>query len=101
MATLRRTGRGIRFAVAIIVATCLLIGPVGVASAADLVTFGQPSATSSFGKTIDFKQPVTLDAIPLRVEVLIGTPGDVGPSVVPVPPTASGATTLVPVQCEV
>ena len=94
MAALRRTAGGARLKLAVVLATGLLMGWVGVASAADPVTFGQPSATSSFGKTIDFKQPVTLDAVPLRVEVLIGTPGDVGPSVVPVPPTASEATTL-------
>jgi len=95
MAALRQTDGGVRAGLAVLVATWLLIGSVGIASAADPVTFGQPSATSSFGKTIDFKQPVTLDAIPLRVEVLVGTPGDVGPSVVPVPPpTSSGASTL-------
>ena len=94
MAALRRSG-GLHGALAVVVATWLLIGSFGIASAADPVTFGEPSATSSFGKTIDFKQPVTLDAIPLRVEALVGTPGDVGPSVVPVPPpTSSGASTL-------
>jgi hypothetical protein len=95
MAALRGFGGGIRRGLAVLVATWLLIGSVGIASAADPVTFGAPSATSSFGKTIDFKQPVTLDTVPTRVEILVRTPGDVGPSVVPVPgPTSSGASTL-------
>ncbi len=78
-----------------LVASWALIGAVGIANAADPVAFGVPSATSTFGKTVEFKQPVTLGAVPRRVEVLIATPGDIGPSVVPLPPpTTSGASTL-------
>jgi hypothetical protein len=99
VATLRRSG-SIRLAAAVVVAAWLLIGSVGAASAADPVTFGQPTATSSFGKSIDFKQPVTLDAIPLRVEILVGTPGDVGPSVVPVASRATGGASTLDYQLD-
>jgi hypothetical protein len=76
----------------------LLLGAAGgpsVALAADPVTFGEPSATSSFGKAIEFSQPVTLDATPQRVEILLTTPGGIGPAVVPVPAAnAAGSSTL-------
>ena len=49
----------------------------GAALAADPVTFGTPTATSKFGTSIEFKQPVVLAGTPLRVEVLISTPGAV------------------------
>ena len=62
---------------------------------ADPVTFGAPSATSSFGKAIEFKQPVTLARVPRRVEILLTTPGAIGPSVLPQPDGApAGASTL-------
>jgi hypothetical protein len=67
----------------------------GSVAAADSVAFGTPTATSTFGTGLEFKQPVTLAAIPERVEVLIATPGSIGPDVVPVlPGTASGSSTL-------
>jgi peptidase MA superfamily protein len=63
--------------------------------AADPVTFGEGSATSTYGQFIDVKQPVTLAGTPQRVEVLIETPGGLGPSVVPLPGTSSaGSSTL-------
>ena len=63
--------------------------------AADPVTFGEGTATSKFAEFVDVKQPVTLASAPDRVEVLVATPGSVGPSVVPLgEPTASGSTTL-------
>ena len=84
-----------RRGLAVLIAAWALIASAGSVSAADPVTFGKPTATSSFGKTVEFKQPVELAATPLRVEVLIETPGSIGPSVVPVPPpSATGASTL-------
>jgi hypothetical protein len=63
--------------------------------AADPVAFGQPSATSAFGTSIEFKQPITLAAAPQRVEILLTTPGALGPTVIPLPTeTAAGASTL-------
>jgi hypothetical protein len=64
-------------------------------SAADAVTFGQPRATSAFGKSIEFEQPVTLAAVPSLVEILIRTPGAAGPNVTPIDlPAGSGDQTL-------
>jgi hypothetical protein len=95
VAALSRTGR-VHAGLAVLVATWLLIGSVGIANAADPVTFGKPSATSSFGKTIEFEQPVTYDLALERVEVLVSTPGGIGPTVVPLPPPPAdlGATSL-------
>ncbi len=59
------------------------------------VTFGTPTATSSFGKSLEFKQPVTIAATPTRVELLLTTPGSIGPEVIPsADPTAAGISTL-------
>jgi hypothetical protein len=65
------------------------------ASAADAVTFGEPRATSAFGKSIEFDQPVVLAAAPSLVELLLSTPGAGGPNVTLVElPTPSGDQTL-------
>ncbi|MEO5941336.1 MAG: hypothetical protein ABIZ72_10035, partial [Candidatus Limnocylindrales bacterium] len=76
----------------------LLLAGLGSGSAvlaADGVTFGNASATSSFGVAIEFKQPVTLATAPRRVEILLTTPGSIGPAVVPLPAaTGAGASTL-------
>jgi hypothetical protein len=89
---LRVTGR---WALVAVVAASALVLSAESAVAADPVTFGKPSASSSFGTSLEFKQPVTIAGTPLRVEILIETPGAIGPSVVPVPPpAATGSTTL-------
>ena len=70
---------------------------IGVApvAAADPVVFGEPTSTSAFGTGLEFMQPVTLAAKAERVELLITTPGSIGPEVVPVPDTpAGGSSTL-------
>jgi hypothetical protein len=74
------------------VALAIGLGLAGVApaAAADPVTFGSPSASSSFGKSIEFKQPVTLASPPARVELLLTTPGATGPNVTDIPPPTSG-----------
>jgi Peptidase MA superfamily len=75
----------------------VLAGMIGVTpvAAADPVMFGAASATSTFGKGLEFKQPVTLAARAGRVEVLLATPGSIGPEVVPSPAgAASGSSTL-------
>ena len=65
------------------------------AQAAEAVTFGVPTASSSFGKSIAFEQPVVLADTPRRVELLLRTPGAFGPSVVDVEtPAARGNQTL-------
>jgi hypothetical protein len=72
-----------------------VVSLAGPTHAADPVTFGGGSATSSFGKFIDVKQPVTVSATPRRVEVLVETPGSLGPAVIPLPEaTPAGASTL-------
>jgi hypothetical protein len=73
-------------------------GPV---AAADRVSFGGPSATSSFGKSVDFKQPVSVAGTPARAEILISTPGSIGPDVVPVPQAAAAGSTVMEYQLDV
>jgi len=55
-------------------------GPV---AAADPVTFGKPTATSTFGESIEFSQPVEIAGDPQRVDILLTTPGAIGPTVIP------------------
>lgn len=70
-------------------------GPAGVApvAAAD-ATFGTPGATSTFGTSVVFTQPVDLGSVPDRVEVLIRTPGSIGPTVSEVRVPGAGSRTL-------
>ena len=86
-------GRG-RIAGAVAVGLLWLAVGAGRTLAADAVAFGTPSATSKFGDGVDFRQPVTISGPPLRVEILITTPGSIGPEVVPVPPAGAGGSTL-------
>jgi hypothetical protein len=87
--------RARRLATGAILTGWLLAATSGTALGADPIAFGDPSATSAFGKTIEFKQPVTLGSAPRSVEILLTTPGAIGPSVVPLPSeTPAGASTL-------
>lgn len=71
------------------------LAPASVAAAEPSVTFGTPTASSSFGTGVDFVQPVTISSPIRRVEILVATPGAVGPVVQEVPGgTQPGSTTL-------
>jgi len=83
-----------RLGLAALLPTWFLVAAAGSAIAADPVTFGEPTATSTFGTALEFKQPVTLSGVPRRVEILLQTPGDIGPTVVTVPAPAAGSSTL-------
>jgi hypothetical protein len=64
-------------------------------TAADPVTFGAGSGSSKFGQFIEFQQPVTVSGSVAGVEVLVETPGSIGPTVLPLPDgTATGSSTL-------
>jgi hypothetical protein len=95
LSQLRRARRVGRVGLATVVASWLLVAAAGSVVAADPVTFGDPTATSTFGGSIEFNQPVTLARIPRQVEILLQAPGDIGPTVVTVPAAAgAGASTL-------
>jgi len=80
---------------AVLAAGALVLGHAPVASAADLATFGTPTAESSFGDGIDFRQPLTVSGTIGRVELLLTTADAIGPTVIEVPnPPATGAATL-------
>ena len=72
-----------RAALAGLLACSALVTSAGTIAAADPVTFGTPSATSAFGKSIEFRQPVALTGKPRRAEILLAAPGAIGPTVIP------------------
>jgi hypothetical protein len=89
MRRLRRTSAAVLLA---LVGAQLVLVP---AVAADPVDFGTPTASSAYGKSLEFVQPVDLPAAPARVEILLRTPGAAGPSVVEIePPTRGGSQEL-------
>ncbi len=51
-------------------------------------TFGTPTATASYGKGVTFSQPFTPVEGLKRIEILITTPGALGPLAVEVPEPA-------------
>ena len=83
-----------RRALPLLAAIGLLLGLVPTAGAADPVTFGAPTAASTFGKGIVFSQPVTVTGSIGRVELLLTVADAIGPTVqeVPAPPSAGTAT---------
>jgi hypothetical protein len=72
--------RGCRLVAAGMVALLWSVGLAGPAAAADPVTFGTPTASSTFGQGVDFNQPVTLPGDQKRIEILISTRAPSGPS---------------------
>ena len=88
-------GELIRRIVAFVLASGLLLATVPAVAAASPVTFGTPTADSTFGKGIVFTQPVTVSEPIGRVELLLTVADAVGPTVqeIPNPPNA-GATDL-------
>ena len=82
-------------AVALAVATLLLLVQVPIVSAATWASFGSPTADSSFKTGVLFSQPVTIDKAVDRVELLLTVANAIGPTIITVtPPRATGATTL-------
>jgi len=93
----RSAGRlGGRAATLVLFATVWLgsgLGGVGPVAAAGS-TFGAPTATSTFGTSVVFNQPVNLASPPDRVEILILAPGSIGPTVSEVAVPGAGTRTL-------
>jgi len=84
----------LRLAVLVGLAT-LATGLAPTASAASWATFGTPTAKSTFGTGVEFRQPVTLDKAVGRVEILLTVADAIGPTVVVVPaPDGTIAATL-------
>ena len=78
----------------LLVATGLILSLAPVAVAAAPVTFGTPTADSTFGTGIVFSQPVTVSAPIGRVELLLTVADAIGPNITVVPnaPAAGSAT---------
>jgi hypothetical protein len=80
--------------VAMVLAWTMAAVSTGPVRAAD-PTFGTPTIAGSLGDGLQVTQPVTLDEVPDRVELLITYADAPGPLVIGVPaPTSTGATTL-------
>ena len=71
--------------------TLAMVAPV---SAADAVTFGEPTANSTFGKLIEFKQPVDIVGVPQRVDLLLTTPGSLATTVIPISENEGGGSAV-------
>jgi hypothetical protein len=69
--------------------------------AAEQATFGAPTATSTYGRSIEFRQPVKLTARPKRVEVLVDFPGAAGPTVNELAPSGGSLETTLRYELEV
>ncbi len=90
---IRRRGSVRPFRIGLIVATLLLLAAAP-AHAAD-PTFGMPTIDTTFGRGIDLTQPVTVDAAPFRVELLLVSGADGVPLVSEIPgPSSAGSATL-------
>jgi hypothetical protein len=71
------------------------LGMAPAASAATWARFGTPTATSTYGTSIEFDQPVTIDKRVSRVELLLTVADAIGPTVIQLAaPTATGPTVL-------
>jgi hypothetical protein len=90
----RRSGasRALRFALAIAAALALSTAATGPILAAG-TEWGTPSASSQYGVTVGFTQPVTLPTDTTRVEMLLTVPGVDGPFVTEVVPESLGRPT--------
>ncbi len=72
-----------------------LVAPQPMAAASGWADFGSPTATTSFEGGVTFTQPVVIDRELRRVELLLGSGGAEGETVILVPPPAgTGAQTL-------
>ena len=89
----RMTSAPARAAIGIVLSAIVLALVPTAARAA--TTFGTPTAESSFGTGITFRQPITLDGAPARVELLITGDGSSGASVIDItPPAGAGSIVL-------
>ncbi len=78
--------------VPLLVAAGLSLGLAPTAVAASPVTFGTPTADSTFETGIVFSQPVTVTAPVGRVEILLTIADAIGPTILEVPNTPVGVT---------
>lgn len=82
-------------AIAALAGFAAFAGPAATPVRAADPVFGTPTITGTFGQGLELTQPVTLDATPTRIEVLITYANATSPLVVEVPPPATtGALTL-------
>lgn len=82
-----------RLIAAVLVAAGLLLASVPTAVAAS-PSFGRPTATAGFGESIEFRQPITVDAPIAKAELLITFADSAGPTVLEVNPPSTGSDVL-------
>ncbi|MGD0863871.1 MAG: peptidase MA family metallohydrolase [Candidatus Limnocylindrales bacterium] len=74
--------RIVRVAIAAAVLAAAAIGAGAASVGAASITFGTPTASSSFGKGVDFEQPYSSSGDLREADIVISYPGSFGPSVV-------------------
>jgi hypothetical protein len=90
-----RTRRICPPALALAVACVAALGVGAPAARAADPTFGTPTIVPTYGTSIDFRQPVTLDGRLARVELLVTEADAIGPQVIDVaPPSTTGSVVL-------
>ena len=91
-------GRLLRLATALALGITLPLASAGTIQpvrAASSVSFGTPGSQATFGAEIRFDQPVGLDSVPTRVELLISAEGETSTQVEEVDlPSGAGSRTL-------
>ena len=83
--------RLVRVAVATAVLVSAAIGSSAASVAAASITFGTPTASSTFGKSIDFSQPYSANGSLNEVDIVMTFPGVFGPSVTRIDNPGSGS----------
>lgn len=92
-----RTGRVTRTRLSALGAGALLGAILATAAASPVLaaaSFGTPTATSTWGDGVTFRQPVVFDVVPSRVEIVITSTRDTGAFVSELPAQSAGSTTL-------
>ena len=96
---IRRRTHAARVAIVLLALAAVLVPAAGtpapVLAATGWADFGTPTASASLTSGVTFSQPVEIDRKLGRVELLLGTAGTDGHTVIPIPPPAgTGAATL-------
>ena len=87
----------LRRPIAALATTLLLLGlgvPPTVLAAAPLATFSPPTGSFVFGTSITFSDAIDFASAPKRVELLLGSPGSIGPNVTEVEDPGAGQHTV-------
>ncbi|HLY13246.1 MAG TPA: peptidase MA family metallohydrolase, partial [Candidatus Limnocylindrales bacterium] len=89
-----RRGARVGLSAAVLLLTLGAGGVTPARAGTPLASFGPPSGSFIFGTSITFSDTITLASAPLRVELLLGQPGAIGPEAIGVPNPGAGPHTV-------